>query len=106
MEAAMEKRSRQSVVLKVGAVFAAGLLLFIGQFGSGCLWDMLFIFTLPFVMWNAFVSDGVFVVWYGLAVLMLAFIGVCIWSRRLLWIAYILIGAYWFWTYVLLALSF
>ena len=75
------------------------------QFGAGRLWDVLFIFTMPFVMWNAFVRDGVLIIWYGLALLMPASVGVCLWSRRLLWIAHFLIGAYWFWAYVLSWLS-
>jgi hypothetical protein len=102
----MEKQSRKHVVLKVDAVFAVGLLLFIVQFGARSLWDMLFFFTMPFMTWKGFVRDGVLVVWYGLAVLMLVSVGVSIWSRRLLWISYILIGAYWLWTYVLMTLSF
>ena len=92
----MGNESCKRVVLKVGAVFAAGLLLFIVQFGAGRLWDMLFFLTMSFMTWKGFVRDGFLVVWYGLAVLMLVSVGVCIWSRRLLWIAYVLIAAHWF----------
>ena len=102
----MERESRKRVVLKVGAVFAVGLLLFIVQFGARSLWDMLFFFTMPFGMWKAFVGDGVLVVWYGLAVLMVVSVGVSIWSRRLLWISYLLIAVYWLYTYAFLTLSF
>ncbi len=101
----MKKESRKRVVLKVGAVSTAGLLLFIVQFGVGRLWDMLFFFTMPLMTWKGFVRDGFFVVGYTLAVLMLISVGFCIWSRRLLWIAYVLIAAHWFWTYVLMTLS-
>ena len=38
----MEKQSRKRVVLKLGAAFAVGLLLFILQFGTAALWDWLF----------------------------------------------------------------
>ncbi len=81
----MEKKVRKSVERNLGGVFTAGLLLFLVQFGAGRLWDMLFIFTTPFAAWNAFVRDGVLVVWRGLAVLMPAPIGFCIWSRRFQW---------------------
>ena len=103
----MEKQSRKRVVLKMGALFTAGLLLFIVQFGAGSLWDTLsFVITMPFTSWHIFFRDGVLVIWHGIAVLMLASVGVSIWSRRLLWIPYIFLGAYWLWTYVLMALSF
>ena len=102
----MERESRKRVVLKVGAVFAVGLLLFILQFGTAHLWDWLYMFTMPFALGSHFFRDGVFVVWYGLAVLMLASVGVSIWSRRLLWISYILIAVYWLYTYAFLTLSF
>ncbi len=102
----MERASRKSVVLKLGAVFTAGLLLFIVQFGAGSLWDPLsFVITMPFSGWHTFARDGVLVIGCGLAVLMLVSVGICIWSRRLLWIAYLLIAAHWFWTYVVMALS-
>ena len=101
----MEKPSRRCLVLKVGAVFTAGLLLFIVQFGAGSLSEMLFFFTMPLTTSNTFAGDGVLVVWYVLAVLMLVSAGVCIWARRLLWISYILVGAYWLWTYVLMTFS-
>ena len=102
----MERQSRQRAALKLGAVFAAGLTLFIVQFGVGGLPELLFLFAMPFAMWSAFVRDDVHVVWYSLAVLMLASVGVCIWIRRLLWMAYLLIAVYWFWTYAVMALSF
>ena len=102
----MDKPSRKRVVLKLGAAFAVGLLLLILQFGAAALWDWLYMFAMPFDSWDIFVRDDVFVGWYGLAVLMLASVGVSIWLRRLLWISYILIAVYWFWTYGLLALSF
>ncbi len=102
----MEKESRQRVVLKVGAVFTVGLLLFMVQFGARSLWEVLQFFTMPFGMWGVFVRDDFWVIWFGLAVLMLASVGVCVWSRRSLWISYVLIAAYWFWTYMFAALSF
>ncbi len=102
----MEKQSRKRVVLKLGAAFAVGLLLFLLQFGTAALWDWLYMFAMPFGMGSRFFRDGVFFVWYGLAVLMLASVGVSIWSRRLLWISYILIAVYWLWTYAFLTLSF
>ncbi len=105
MGVAVKKGSRQRVVLKVGAVFAAGLLLFIVQFGARPLWDTLPFFAMPFEMWSVFARDALCVIWFGLAVLMLASAGVCIWSRRLLWISYLLIAAFWFWTYVVMTLS-
>ena len=105
MGAAMEKQSRKRVGLKLGAAFAMGLLLFILQFGTAALWDWLYMFAMPFESWSVFLRDGVFVVWYGLAVLMLASIAVSIWSRRLLWISYILIALYWLCTYAFMALS-
>lgn len=106
MGAAMEKQSRKRVGLKLGAAFAVGLLLFILQFGTAALWDGLFhMFAMPFESWSVFLRDGAFVVWYGLAVLMLASIAVSIWSRRLLWISYILIAVYWLCTYAFMALS-
>lgn len=105
-EAAMERQSRQRVALKVGAVFAAGLMLFIVQFGVDRLPEVFFYFTMPFGMWTMFIRDGVHVVWFSLAVLMLASVGVCLWRRRLLWMAYLLIAVYWFWTYAVIALSF
>lgn len=92
--------------MKVATVFGAGLILFILQFGSGGLSELLFIFAMPFVMWNVFIRDGVHVVWCSLAVLMLASVGVCLWIKRLLWMAYLLIAVYWFWTYAIMALSF
>ena len=102
----MEKQSRKRVGLKLGTAFAVGLLLFIMQFGTAALWDWLFhMFAMPFESWSVFLRDGVFVVWYGLAVLMLASIAVSIWSRRLLWISYILIALYWLCTYAFMALS-
>ena len=101
----MQKQSRRRVVLKVGAVFTLGLLLFMVQFGASSLWEMLQFFTMPFGMWSVFVRDAFCVIWFGLAVLMLASVGVCIWSRRFLWIAYILIAAYWFWTSLFVTLS-
>ncbi len=100
----MEKESRQRVVLKLGAVFTVGLLLFTAQFGVRSLWEVLQFFTMPFGMWGVFVRDAFFVIWFGLAVLMLASVGACIWSRRLVWISYILIAAYWFWTYIVVTL--
>jgi hypothetical protein len=105
MEVTMKDESRKRVALKVGAVFTAGLLLFIVQFGAGRLSDLLFFFIMPLTTSNPFGGDGVLVVWYVLAVLMLVSVGVCIWARRLLWISYILVGAYWLWTYVFMTLS-
>lgn len=67
----MENQSRKGVVLKLGAVFTAGLLLFILQFGPGSLWNPLFFFiTMPFTSWHIFVRDGILVIGCGLAVLM------------------------------------
>ncbi len=102
----MKNQSRKRVVLKLGAVFAAGLLLFILQFGPGDLWDPLFsVMTMPFTSWHIFVRDGFLVLGCGLAVLMLVSVGICIWSKRLLWMGYVLIAAYWFWTYLVITLS-
>ncbi len=102
----MKNEARKRVALKVGAAFTAGLLLFIVQFGAGSLSDMLFFFTMPLTTSNPLAGDGVLVVWYVLAVLMLVSVGVCIWARRLVWISYILVGAYWLWTYLLLTITF
>jgi hypothetical protein len=102
----MEKQSRKRVVLKLGAAFAVGLLVFILQFGAAAVWEWLYMFAVPFGLGRHVFRDGVFVSWYGLAVLMLASIGVSIWSRRLLWISYILIAVYWLYTYAFLTLSF
>ena len=102
----MARQSRKRVMLRMAAALTAGLLLFILQFGVGGFRDMLLLFAMPFTSWSAFVRDDVYVVWYGLLGLMLASVGFCVWSRRLLWPAYVLIGAYWFWTYALLAISF
>ena len=101
----MEKQSRKRVGLKLGTAFAVGLLLFILQFGTAALWDWLYMFAMPFESWSVFLRDDVFVVWYSLAVLMLASIAVSIWSRRLLWVSYILIALYWLGTYAFMALS-
>jgi hypothetical protein len=106
MEAAMKKESRQRLGLKMGAVFAAGLLLFIAQFGGRPLSEILLFFTMPFEAWGIFVRDGLSVTWLGIAVLMVASLVVCIWSRRCPWISYVLIAAYWFWTWIFTALSF
>ncbi len=105
-EAALARQSRVRVVLKMGVVFTAGLLLFILQFRIGGFRDMMLLFAMPFASWSAFVRDDVYVVWYGLVVLMLASVGFFVWSRKSLWSTYILIGAYWFWTYALLVISF
>lgn len=102
----MAGESRKRVMLKLGAALTAGLVLFILQFGVSGFRDMLLLFAMPFASWSAFVQDGVYVMWYGLVVLMLASVGFCVWSRKVPWSAYILIGAYWFWTYALLVISF
>ncbi len=105
MEIPMENESRKPVVLKLGAAFTAGLVLFILQFGPGTLWDPLFfLITMPFRSWHIFIKDGVLVVGCGLIVLMLVSAGICIWSRSLLWIAYVLIAACWLWAYVVITL--
>ena len=102
----MDRQSRKRVVLKLGAGFTVGLLLFILQFGAAALWDWLFhMFAMPFESWSLFVRDGVFVVWYGLAVLMLASIALSVWSRRWLWMSYVFIAVYWLCTYAFMAIS-
>ncbi len=102
----MKRESRQRLGLKMGAVFVAGLLLFMAQFGVRPLWEVLLFFTMPFEAWGVFVRDGFYVTWLGIAVLMVASVVVCIWSKRFPWISYVLITAYWFWTYIFMALSF
>ncbi len=102
----MKTESRKRGALKIGAVFTAGLLLLVVQFGAGGLWPTLYFFSMPFTMWKLFVRDGFLLVWYGLAVVMLISVGACIWSRKFLWIAYVLTAAYWLWTYAFMTFSF
>ncbi len=100
------KPSRIRVLLKLGCVFTAGLLLAIVQFGPSVLRDVLYWCTEPFTSWKLFSGDGVASLWFSLAVLMLVMAALSILTKRLLWLAYLNIGAYWMYTYARLAISF
>ncbi len=100
------KPSRIRVLLKLGCVFTAGLLLAMVQFGPSSLWDVLYWCTEPFTSWKLFAGDGVASLWFSLAALMLLIAALSILTKRLLWLAYLNIGAYWLYTYARLAISF
>ncbi len=100
------KPSRIRVLLRLGCVFTAGLLFAIVQFGPSSLGDVLYWCTEPFTSWRLFAADGVASLWFGLAALMLLVAVFSLLTRRLLWLAYLNIGAYWTYTYARLAISF
>ncbi len=98
--------SRIRVLLKIACIFAAGLLLAVVQFGPGSLGDVLYWFTEPFASWKLVSGDGVASLWVSIAALMLVMAGISIVTKRLLWLAYLNIAAYWVFTYARLAISF
>ncbi len=73
---------------------------------ASSLGDVLYWCTEPFTTWNLFAENGVASLWFSLAALMLVMAALSTLTKRLLWLAYLNIGAYWMYTYARLAISF
>jgi hypothetical protein len=82
------------------------LLLGLLQFGAGSMAEVLYWFSEPFTLWGSFVQDGVVVLWFAVAVVMVLSMAFAVCFRRLLWLSYLSIVAFWLWTYLRLAISF